>query len=756
MAELPPLLSGAVTKPVTPSIGAGEVMQPYSLLADALKKTGEAADTFASSAAERAGLEAGTKAVTTDEYGNTKVEPTSPMIPFFGPAAKHYHDAVKFAALAQGEGAARRMDISLRQQYRDNPEGYNKAATEYMDTLQKQYTQAAGPVVGIALRKALELTTTQTYKGLLSEKERLDLYRQSSAIEAGIEEAADGMGALSNQGVTTGKDWDFYKDKLNALLDQKRDNPRFSFSQEEATLYKEKLTSQLNANAVGYHAVQIYKDRENGGYDKAMEFINDIKTNQAYKLRLPERAAAANHAIQQVNDAAREDERIYKGLGADIKQLNKFSLEGTPASDERRAQVRAAVERTGIPELRQEMDNSDIIARGAKDLQRASPQQIEQSIANVREMERKYGRTETTELMVNSAEKQLKATREGVTKDPLAWSDKTGLMAVPPLDLASPNAAADMAYRASTAKVIAQHYNIPPTFFRADEKNALKAAVSAGGPQMESLAKIMVQGFGEDAPAAMKEISKSAPTLAHIGALQMSGGDEGFTRDVTDGVKMRSDPDLKLPPYMKTTAAAAVAAQNARRQEVYGNAFVGLPGAAERAQEAAGNAFFAQAVRDNYDPALGKEPTAPYGVQGEKPSREAYDLALQHSAGARFVGDVQYGGVASYKAGGFWNRDMGKVQVPPSVKAEQFHTVINAITDGDLKKMAISPEGNAKDIHHALPVATKGGYFFAKGDPKSANPQWIRDDLGGTFKLDFDQLEPELRKRVPDAFYGGR
>ncbi len=91
------------------------------------------------------------------------------------------------------------------------------------------------------------------------------------------------------------------------------------------------------------------------------------------------------------------------------------------------------------------------------------------------------------------------------------------------------------------------------------------------------------------------------------------------------------------------------------------------------------------------------------------------------------------------------------------MKADRFRDVIGAVTDDDLSKMGVSPENaKARDIHNALPVAVDGGYVFAVGDPRSADPRYIKGALGGPFKLDFNQMEERLRKRVPDAFLGGR
>lgn len=756
MVDYPALTPDAITKPIQSSLSPGEVAGPYSLLANGLKKVGAAAEDVASSIADQQGL----KAVTRDADGNIQVR----QAPYFGKAAEHYSNAVKFAALAQGEGEARRKDIELRQQFRDNPEGYNAAAKTFMDGLQDQYTKAAGPLVGMSLRKAVELTTTQTYKGLLTEKEHLDLVRSSEAMNSELEYASNQRYALANQGVTSGKDWDDLTDKIRTIRRQQVENPRLGYSPVKARADEEKDVSNLQGAATGYRAVQMYRDRENGGYDKAIEFANGIRTDRSLNLSPVQRDALAGRAISQVNAAARDDKRIVNGVAADITAVNKLSLTGTPPSPDRMGQVRAAVEQTGNPQLRQMMDQAEGVAQWAKDARHMTPAQLEQSRNAIEADMREHGSNEMGETLVKAHDKMIKAARDGITKDQLGWADRTGFMPVPPIQFGSPDAAGQMVDRAARAKIVAQQYGVEPRFFRQDEKIALEAAVSAGGPQMEAVAKLMVDGFGADAPAAMKELSKSAPTLAHIGALQMSGGDPGFTHDVTEGVKMRGDKEFmdQLPTNMKKPTEAVFGAQSERRQEVYGSAFALLPDQAEASQEAAGNAFFSRAYRNHYDVALGKEKGAvPPGLQGRDPSVKAYDQALQQSAGAHFIGDVQYGGVAPYKAGGFWNTDMGKVLVPTTVKANRFRDVIGAITDEDLRTAAISPEKadgtpyRAADLRNALPVKVKGGYAFAQGDPTSADPKFIRGALGSPFVLDFDQMEPKLRQRVPDAFLGG-
>jgi len=135
-------------------ISAAEAGQPYQMLANALDKVGQGLEDMAVPLAEQAGY----KAVTRDAEGNIQVE----RMPIFGKAGVAYQHAVKVAALAEGEGAAKRADIAMRSDYRDNPQGYQVAAQAFKEQTVKQYTAAAGAEVGAAMGQAIDNKTTLT------------------------------------------------------------------------------------------------------------------------------------------------------------------------------------------------------------------------------------------------------------------------------------------------------------------------------------------------------------------------------------------------------------------------------------------------------------------------------------------------------------------------------------------------------------------------------------------------------------------
>src|SRR5215472_1425637 len=176
-------------------ISIGDIVGPYQRLSHSLDRLGEGLEDMATTFAERAGAQA----VTRDAQGNIQVE----HMPIFGRAGDAYARAVRVAALAEGEGAAKRADIELREKYRDDPQGYQNAAQAYKDATVKQYTAAAGPEVGNSIGQAIDASTTQTYRGLLNEKERLDLQRAEGRMTAGMDDARDDLIAMARANVAT-------------------------------------------------------------------------------------------------------------------------------------------------------------------------------------------------------------------------------------------------------------------------------------------------------------------------------------------------------------------------------------------------------------------------------------------------------------------------------------------------------------------------------------------------------------------------
>ena len=239
---------------------------------------------------------------------------------------------------------------------------------------------------------------------------------------------------------------------------------------------------------------------------------------------------------------------------------------------------------------------------------------------------------------------------------------------------------------------------------------------------------------------------------------------QAFAIDAAEGRHLRTDPVAQktLPASWTGTPGALVyQAQNNRVNEIYGDAFNLMRDGQKGAEAAAKDAFLARAVRNGYEPTLGQGRMTGNLLQSSG-SEAAFDKALQESAGANFIGDAQYGGVTRYAKPTDWPwQKTSKVLVPGTVRADKFRDAIGAITDDDLRVMATPPVASdgrpftARDLQASVPYALPNGrYAFARGDVGSVDPKYLTNGQGQRFELDWNQIEPQLRSRVPSAFLG--
>jgi hypothetical protein len=710
----PALVSEAPHSQVT----AADVAAPYRQFSEALDKVAGGLNEAAIQAAHQQAL----KSVTRDADGNLQVQPMPLM---FGDAAKEFQRVQGQSYVAQISPEIAKKTAEARVKYEGDPAGFDSWSQNYVRELGQGQPNAdlRNAVVGIASRHAAE-----TYSGLLIRQNRRDIETAKDAMSSQQETLGNELTALARDGDT---DSVAFKGRLadwERIQNDRMRNPLYAYPPERAAYDHAQFVSGLQGQALIHTVSQVYDDKgansdgsPRGGYDNAVAAAKRVLTDPGLNLTAPQRDAYYSRAVAELNNRAREDNRVLKGVSSEISAVEDAAIKGYPVPADRMGRLKVAVSDTGNPQLAQDLQNTEAVAATVRDWRTLSPAQLEASVANLDKTMRESGETPAGRALVDAGGKLLKEMRTQVGADPLGWADRTGVMPVPPIQFGSADAPGQMTDRASRAEIVAQHYGIPPNYLRPDEKEALKTATASGGPEMVGVAKTIVDGFGTRAPAVMRELSKDAPTLAHVGALVSSGGNAGFAMDVADGIKLRTDPGFVVPEWMRKPEDKILAAQAARSRDVFGSAFALTPDTGRSAQEAANNAFFLRAYRNGYDPALGQTSKVFPGAAVGGPSETAYDRALQESVGAKFIGDAQYGGVGTYAAHGVYGwRTFDKVLVPSNVRADRFRDVISAITADDLSKMAVSPETadgqpyKPSDLQRAVPIKVPGGYVCSR------------------------------------------
>lgn len=355
------------------------------------------------------------------------------------------------------------------------------------------------------------------------------------------------------------------------------------------------------------------------------------------------------------------------------------------------------------------------------------PAEAEAAISAMKARTGQTGATAVTAERNRRADAFLKTQATQLREDPLGWAERAGIASVPAIDFADP---ASLSARGDAAEAVATHYGTAPVYLRPQERAQLARAIEQGGEPMLASVNAITAGFGARAPAVLREVSKSAPVLAHVGGLALNGGSPEFAADVAEAIAMRRDPNFK-PPSWKPQPFRDMAA------EVLGPAFAAAPEALRAAETTAKTAFEARAYRRGLSPAL-----------GDDESKAAYERTLQEAAGATFdrAGN-QFGGVGTH--GGGWFSRGTPVVVPPDVRADRFSDVVDAIRDEDLPPGIIT----ARELSGARLLAIgPGRYRVALGDPDSEDPQFVTGPDGRAWTLDLNALEPALRNRVPGAY----
>lgn len=296
------------TEAPRPGVSPGQVAQPYEELSRALGKAGNAAEGIAENAATRAGFQA----VTTDENGNVQVQ----KAPIIGEASQAYERAAKLGAMAQGEGIAKDKDIELRNQFQNDPQGYLREANKYKDGVMKQYADLGLPEVGVSLGRAIDSTTTFTFRSLENQKRETDLRSAAKNIDDGIADAENELVAHARQGnlpddKNPGSPASLALEKVRTLLNERITNPmlaRLGYTPEQRDHEISQLDSELRANSTLFHVDSVYHDQgvnpdgtAKGGYQNALTEAQKILTEPSLNLKPEERQHYYNLAVSELH-----------------------------------------------------------------------------------------------------------------------------------------------------------------------------------------------------------------------------------------------------------------------------------------------------------------------------------------------------------------------------------------------------------------------------------------------------------------------
>jgi hypothetical protein len=367
-------------------VSPGQVAAPMLELADTLDRGAKETGDIAKLLAHNEGL----KAVTRDADGNVKVE----RPPIVGDAAISYQHAVIMAAAADGEAVAKADMVDLRQKFRDDPDGFRKAAATYRAEKAGQYEKAAGPDVGLAVGRTIDSLSTEHYRGLLNEKEQIDLHRSTASLNAQMDVAKNELFALKAGGLPDDNPRVVeLMQKFGALLGQQVNNPRMGLPQERVDHDMSILRSELSVAGLDYRIGKIQAER---GPEAALAEAEKIRTDPSLNLPPGERMTAYSRLVGGINARINAQATIDRGTAAEIKEVAGVAGRGFTLPPAQLAAVRQRVLASGNRDLNHQLQVVEQIAPIVADWRKASPAQLERNLAGLDQVMRDEGATPGT------------------------------------------------------------------------------------------------------------------------------------------------------------------------------------------------------------------------------------------------------------------------------------------------------------------------------------------------------------------------
>lgn len=296
-------------------VSPGQIAQPYEEMAANLAKAGDIVNKdVAVPLAQQAGAAA---QVTRDAGGNLQVD--RPFL--LGDSATAYDHAMKVATVTRIDDETKRKDIELQQEHQHDPQTYLIAADAYRKSIVSDYGKLLGPEVSGALDHIIGSTTTQTYRGMVDTKTRLDLQRADNDISAGMESAKNDATTLARKGAPLeSPEMQQLLGKYQTLLNTRANNPALAYTPAQAKVDYQQFESSVGASIFLYHNDQIYKEK---GYAAAVEDAKSILTDTKLKLPDQQREGYFHRAVGEI----RANESIRRqDIGEARAAFNELTL----------------------------------------------------------------------------------------------------------------------------------------------------------------------------------------------------------------------------------------------------------------------------------------------------------------------------------------------------------------------------------------------------------------------------------------------
>jgi len=327
-------------------------------------------------------------------------------------------------------------------------------------------------------------------------------------------------------------------------------------------------------------------------------------------------------------------------ISKSIDALEKVAEDFSPLRDEDLQAAEAAISKLAgdgapsalVDSLNAELANLRNIQTIYNDIADDSTLTLEAKRDKLKDQARESGASPEQNDLIKDLDTRINAQNAALNKDALEWANEAGvvdiqtdLMSVLFNPASTPEAIASaIEVRKQNANKVASHYGIPKQLLTQAEADAISTGLTEQPIELQAgLLGTLVSAFGEDSIKVLRQTSKNAPVLAHIGGMIVNGTDNSIIDNIMKGRLLASQrPDNASGEMVDV-------------REQRAGMISGMTGS-ESTIKAVGR--IKQIANFIYLATRGEGGT--------------YEDALQDAAGRRMVGGEAYGGLVSHKSKG--------------------------------------------------------------------------------------------------------
>ena len=410
----------------------------------------------------------------------------------------------------------------------------------------------------------------------------------------------------------------------------------------------------------------------------------DILRLKVISARLrPELAAAkAQNAAWAKTGTA-----ISKG----IDKLEKVVEDFSPLRDEDLQAAETAISKLSgdgapsalVDSLTAELANLRNIQTIYNDIADDSTLTLEAKRDKLKDQARESGASPEQNDLIKDLDTRINAQNAALKNDALEWANEAGvvdiqtdLMSVLFNPASTPEAIASaIEVRSQNADKVAAHYGIPKQILTQAEADSISTGLTEQPIELQAgLLQTLVSAFGKDSIKVLRQTSKNAPVLAHIGGMMVNGPKTPEGKAQINSI---------ITNIMKGRLLASQRPDNASGEMVDIRD--------QRAGMISGMTGSESTIK-----AVGRiKQIANFIYLATRGEGGTYENALQDAAGRRMVGGEAYGGLVTYKSKGITTN----LLLPPNISQDKVGKIMEGFkTYEDVFKLAVTQDDKGEYV----------------------------------------------------------